>query len=84
MKINLKKLVQDKEMLKAVQAEMRDMQGPQLAFSKKLNKIIDFYSEIELDLELGGESIIELDKPRLDAIEERNKFLAFNKLNDDI
>ena len=84
MKVNLKKLVQDKEMLKAVQAEMRDMQGPQLSFSKKLNKIINFYDEIERDLEMCGESIVEIDMPRLKAIEERNKFLEFLKTNDDI
>jgi hypothetical protein len=84
MKINLKKLTQDKEALKAVQREMTDMQGPQKAFSKKLNAIIAFYDEIERDLEMCGESIVELDKERLAAIEERNKMLAFMKHADDM
>ena len=78
MKINLKKFVQDKEALKAVQSEIS---GP---LGRKLNKIISFYEEVELDLEVLGESKIELDKDRMEAIEERNKMLAFMKNADDI
>jgi hypothetical protein len=44
-----------------------------------LKKIVKLLEEIETDLELAGESIVELDKPRLEAIEERNKMLAFKK-----
>lgn len=39
--------------------------------------------DIESDLELGGESIIELDKTRTEAIEERNKMLRFKKNSDE-
>lgn len=31
---------------------------------------------IRADLEIGGESILELDKQRVDAIKERDKFLS--------
>jgi hypothetical protein len=34
---------------------------------------MDFLKEVREDLELGGESIIELDKQRVDAIRERNE-----------
>lgn len=36
-----------------------------------------FLKEIRKDLELSGESIIELDKRRVDAINERNKKYKF-------
>lgn len=51
--------------------------------SRKIRKIIQFMQEIESDLELGGESILELDMPRLEAIEERNRMLIFRKDSDD-
>lgn len=51
--------------------------------SRKVRKIIQFMEEIETDLELGGESIVELDKPRLEAIEERNKMLRFKRDTDE-
>ena len=40
------------------------------------------YEEVETDLEMCGESIIEIDMPRLEAIEERNKMLSFIKEED--
>ena len=79
MKVNLKKLVQDKEMLKSLQGEDIDHY-----LKQKLNKVIEFYDEIERDLEMVGKCIVELDKPRLESIEERDKFLIFLKTNDDI
>ena len=39
--------------------------------------------EIETDLELGGECIIDLDKDRMAAVEERNKMLAILREGDD-
>lgn len=78
MQINLRNLVKEREALKAAQAEVsKDI-------STKLNKVINFYDEIERDLEISGECIVQLDKPRLKAIEERNKMLNFLKQADDI
>ena len=51
--------------------------------SRKVRKIIKFMEEIEADLEIGGESIVELDRPRLEAIEERNKMLRFKRDTDE-
>lgn len=83
MKANLKKHCQDKETLKYIQTVLRD-QPVTKGLGNKLEKIIRFYEEIETDLELGGECIIELDKPRMEAIEERNKFTKFMDQADDI
>jgi len=83
MKVNLKDICKDKEMLKYLQSILRD-QAVTKGFATKLEKVIRFYEEIEVDLELGGESIVELDMARLDAIEERNKMLSFIKGIDDI
>ena len=52
--------------------------------SKKLDKLLRLLENIESDLELSGESIIELDKERLEAIEERNKMLNILTQEDDI
>jgi len=83
MKVNLKDICKDKEMLKYLQSILRD-QAVTKGFATKLEKVVRFYEEIEVDLELGGESIVELDMTRLDAIEERNKMLSFIKGIDDI
>ena len=83
MKINLKRHMQDKESLKYIQSVLRD-QSATKGLAYKLEKVIRFYEEVETDLEIGGESIIELDKPRLEAIEERNKALGFLKMEDDV
>ena len=40
---------------------------------KHAAELMDFLKEVREDLELGGESIIELDKQRVDAIRERNE-----------
>ncbi len=82
MKVNLKKFAQDKEALKYVHKRLHE----QTAFrplASKLNKILKFMEEVETDLELGGECIIDLDKDRTSAIEERNKMLAILKNADD-
>lgn len=79
MKVNLKEHAQQKEQLKYIQKILANQQLTK-ALSRKVGKIIKFYEEVETDLEMGGESIVELDKPRLEAIEERNKMLTF--LND--
>ena len=85
MQVNLKNLTKDKEYLKQIQRLLREEVGPiGRASASKLEKVIRLYEEIETDLELGGESIIELDKPRIEALEERNKFLKFLNNSDDI
>ena len=77
MKINLKKLHKHKLHLKQALAVI-----PQESI-KDVNNIIDLLDEIEVDLELCGESIVELDKDRLAAIEEKNKMIKFIKYGDD-
>lgn len=83
MKVNLKNICKDKEMLKYLQSILRD-QTVTKGFATKLEKVIRFYEEIEVDLEMCGESIVEIDMARLDAIEERNKMLSFLNNADDI
>lgn len=83
MKINLKQLAQDKYWLENVQRTLMSSTSTK-AIGNKLKNLINLVSEIETDLELGGESIVELDKPRLEAIEERNKMLKFMSEADDI
>lgn len=83
MKINLKDLAKDKEMLKYVQSVMRN--HPILKpMSRKMDKIVKLFEEIETDLELSAECIIELDKGRLESIEEKNKMLKTLTNEDDI
>jgi hypothetical protein len=83
MHINLKEHHQDKETLKYIQSVLRNTSST-VSLANKLEKIIKFYDETETDLELAGESIVELDKPRLKAIEEKNKFINFIKHADDV
>jgi hypothetical protein len=83
MKVNLKTFAQQKEQLKYVEKILLNQQTTK-ALSKKIGKIIRFYDEVETDLEMGGESIVELDMPRLEAIEERNKMLEFLNNGDDL
>jgi len=80
--INLKKLSLQKENLKRAQSLLRNSpEGRPLV--RNLNNLILFLNEIEIDLELGGESIVELDMSRLDAVEQRNKMLNFLNEEDD-
>lgn len=83
MKINLKELAQDKEVIKYCQKILVENSETK-ALSRKLNRVLRFIEEVEVDLEMGGESIIELDMPRTKAIEERDKTLKFYKDGDDI
>ena len=83
MKVSLKDICKDKEMLKYLQSVLRD-QPVTKGFASKLEKIIRLYEEVETDLELGTECIISLDMPRLEAIKERDKMLLLYKKADDI
>lgn len=83
MEINLKDLVKTKEAVKYIQSILRE-QTVTKGLARKLDAIIKLYDDIEADLEICGESIIELDMPRLAAIEERNKTLNILNKTDDI
>lgn len=82
MKVNLKDLCKEKETIKHAQRLLAN-ESMSKALARKLEKVIRFYEEIETDLEMSGESILELDMPRLKAIEERNKMLQFLHDGDD-
>lgn len=82
MNINLKDFAKDIEVLKHVEKLLLE-QTETKGISRKVRKIVQFLQEVEADLEIGGESIVELDMPRLEAIEERNSMLRFKKDTDD-
>ena len=82
MKINLKEFAQDKEVIKYCQKILVDNSETK-ALSRKLNRVLRFMEEVEVDLEMGGESIIELDMPRTKAIEERDKAMRFMNNEDE-
>jgi len=75
--------VKTKEAVKYIQSILRE-QDVTKGLARKLDEVIKLYDEIESDLEIGGESIIELDKPKLEAIAERNKMLNILNKSDDI
>lgn len=81
MKVNLNDFSKEKMTLEYVEKILGE-NAVTKPLARKLRKTIRLCEEIERDLEMGGESIIELDKPRLEAIEERNKALAFRKEED--
>ena len=83
MEINLKNLVKTKETVKYIQSILRE-QAVTKGLARKLDDVVKLYDEIESDLEIGGESIIELDMSRFAAIEERNKMINFINKTDDI
>jgi hypothetical protein len=82
MKINLKQLALERQMLIHAQKLLANTDFGK-GISRKLTKTIRFIENIELDLEMCGESIVELDRPRLDAIEEKTKMLNFMENGDD-
>lgn len=81
MKVNLSKLVQQRTVLQTVVSGSAVVAPGGM---KKIKELLRFIEEIETDLELGGESIVELDKERLEALEERNKMLKFMREADDV
>jgi len=83
MKVNLRKLTQQKLALdEAIRALSVFKEKRRIA--KHLKDLTGFIDEICTDLEMAGESIPELDKNRLDAIEERDKMLEFFYNEDEI
>ncbi len=81
MKINLKKLTEQRHVLNEISSGESWISGTQM---KKLRELGRLLEEIDTDLGLCGESIVEIDKPRLEAIEERDKWLTFYNKTDDI
>lgn len=81
MKLNLKDFSKEKMTLEYVEKILGE-NAVTKPLAKKLRKTIRLCEEIERDLEMAGESIVELDKPRLEAIEERNKAIAFHREED--
>lgn len=79
----MKALTQKKEFLKKAISLLSDSPGTRPLVTK-LNGLVRLIDDIESDLEISGESIIELDMDRLEAIEERNRFLNFIDKADDI
>ena len=75
MKINLKELSKEKAALDTIESMLLEIPHARPLVSK-LRKVTRRQEEIERDLEMCGESILELDKPRLEAIQERNKALG--------
>lgn len=82
MKVNLKEIAQDKSTLEYVVSILANQQLSK-PLSRKVSKIVKFMEDLERDLEMGGECVIELDKPRLEAIEERNRMSNFMQTGDD-
>jgi len=78
MKVNLKELSKEKVALDMIESMLLEIPHARPLVSK-LKKVIRRQEEIEKDLEIGGESIIELDKPRLEAIEERNRAIGLRE-----
>jgi hypothetical protein len=82
MNINLKELAEQRLAIEYLLQNKEDF--GKAVRAKPIKKLLRFLEEVEVDLEMAGESITELDSPRLEAIEERNKWLAFIKSNDDV
>jgi hypothetical protein len=82
MEVNLKDVSKQILELKHLKKQLLQQNADPKKSSRLIDKIVLFYEEVESDLELCGESIIEIDKPRLEAIEERNKMLSFIKEED--
>ena len=80
MNINLKDFAKNLEVLRHA-SRLLSEETETKGIARKIDKMIKFLEEVEVDLEMAGESIVELDMPRLEAIEERNKMLSFKKDN---
>jgi hypothetical protein len=77
MNVNLKQVAQQRMGLEHLLENKQDL--AKVIKPKLIRDLVRFLEEVERDLEMAGESITELDMPRLEAIEERNKMLAFKK-----
>ena len=81
MKTNLKKLTEQRYILNELYSGATVITSSHIKRLKELSRLLE---EIETDLEIAGESIVELDQERLEAIEEKNKWLNFYNKTDDI
>lgn len=86
MELNLKQTLQKLEFLKELRSiSDKPTQLAKMLISKNIiDEIISDYIEIVNDLSLGGECIIELDKPRLSAVKEKEEYEKTLNLLDDI
>ncbi len=82
MEVNLKEVSKQILELKFLKKQLLEQNADPKKSAKLIDKILLMYEEVETDLEMIGESIIEIDMPRLEAIEERNKMLSFIKNED--
>ena len=81
MKVNLKEVAEQRMGLEYLLQNKDDLS--KTIKPKLVRQLVRFLEEVERDLEMAGESIAELDMPRLDAIEERNKMLRFKRTSDE-
>jgi hypothetical protein len=82
MKINLKDYAKETAFLKHVEKVLAN-QSETKGLSRSVRALIIEREEVETDLELCGECILELDKGRLESIEERDKMLLFISKEED-
>jgi heme oxygenase len=87
MKTNLKTIYLYREVIAVMNQHFSNLSATKKNIPK-LNSLIKLLEEIEADLAGGGECIIELDKPRQEAIMEReaviNQINEFNNKADDL
>ena len=81
MNVNLKDITEQRMALQYLLANKDDLS--KIIKPKLIKNLVKYLEEVETDLELCGESITELDMSRLDAIEQKNNWLAFIKNGDD-
>ena len=71
MRLNLKKHSQDIASIMTLKNELK--KDPKYKkWDKLLERVLDVYEHTEIELTLSGECILELDKSRRDAINERD------------
>jgi heme oxygenase len=87
MKTNLKTIYLYREVIAVMNQHFSNLSATKKNIPK-LNSLIKLLEEIEADLAGAGECIIELDKPRQEAIMEReaviNQINEFNNKADDL
>lgn len=71
---NLKTIYTYREAVSVIQQYFNTLDKTK-ANAPRLDNLLRFLQQIETDMQHGGECIIELDKPRMDAIEERDLFI---------
>ena len=75
METNLKTIYTYREAVSVMQEYFNKLDATK-GNAPRLDNLVKFLQRIETDLQHGGECIIQLDKPRMDAIAERDLFHA--------